>query len=485
MDGLHRMQSIFRYPGGKTKKFIRNWIHSRCPRTAVSEYREPFVGGGGIFFDAPEYDRCWINDKHSGLIEVYQALRDRPADFIAKCREIVPPQDTDPMSEIGVRGGQPKNARMQAVFDSLKLNPDCDQALRYYFVNRTVHGSGRVNYDIPSRLYFSNPDGWNITKSDALENAAKKLTGTRITCGDYEQLFTEPGENVWIYADPPYVVNTNLSKSSQLYQHSFTMEDHERFADVVRRCPHKVCISYDADDAGIVRELFSGSEFRIEEATWKYAGTTNAKKEQGRELLILNYDPECTTAMEPAQVSFALDGGESKLLETYEREIADGIDVGREAFVQIGLALAAIRDSGKPSVRLYRQTHATFEDYCKDRWSFNDSRARQLIIAARSYERIKSVKNLTVLPSTESHVAQLSRLESDDQAAEVWQKVVESVDDPKDITAATIRKAVNEAIGYEPTPADPIEQARKALLRLSNEQLQQIITEFLSRKDAA
>lgn len=154
------MKSIFRYPGGKTKKGIQDWILQHKPRGVVN-YREAFVGGGGVFWGMKprDFQSAWLNDRHEGLIAVYEAMRDRPEEFIAKCREIEPPRDDDPVTDIGVRGGEPKNARLKAVFDSLKLNTDCDQALRYYFVNRTVHGSGRVNYDIPSRLYFSNPNG--------------------------------------------------------------------------------------------------------------------------------------------------------------------------------------------------------------------------------------------------------------------------------------------------------------------------------------
>lgn len=284
--------TVFRYPGGKSKTHIQRWICAHKP-SGVEEYREPFVGGGGVFFylTATAFSERWINDKHDGLIAVYKALRDRPREFIAACRQILPPQPSDPQTDGGPRGGRATNARMKAVFDSLKLNPDCDQAVRYFYVNRTVHGSGRVNYDIPSRLYFSNPEGWGIVATDALERAAEVIEGTKITCGDYEPLFATAGENVWIYADPPYVVNSNLTASSQLYQHGFTRDDHRRFADVVRACEHKVCISYDDDGDGLVRSLFPADRFCLVEGSWKYAGTTAGKKQTGRELLILNYEP--------------------------------------------------------------------------------------------------------------------------------------------------------------------------------------------------
>jgi len=281
------MRSIFRYPGGKSKSSITKWITAHKPAT-VGEYREPFVGGGGVFWSMPCNLPRWINDKHDGLIAVYLALRDRPDEFIDACQAIAPATSTDPQTTAGPRGGQPTNARLKATFDELCLNDDCDQALRYFFVNRTVHGSGRVNYDIPSRLYFSNPEGWDIVASKEIDKAAEWMRDVSVTCGDYAALFDAPGKDVWIYADPPYFRNSELTPSSQLYQHSFTREDHERFAEVARRCKHNVAISY--DDCPEARELFAGWEFIENE--WSYCGTTNGEKETGKELLIVNYEPD-------------------------------------------------------------------------------------------------------------------------------------------------------------------------------------------------
>lgn len=492
------MKSIFRYPGGKTKPAIQNWIISHAP-AGCREYREAFVGGGGVFFglyDGEEGGLCekprrfetvWLNDKHEGLIAVYTALRDRPEQFIAACREIQPPQPCDPMTPEGERGGEPKNARLSAKFDELKLNTECDQALRYYFVNRTVHGSGRVNYDIPSRLYFSNPDGWNITATNRLEQASRALRGAKITCGDYEDVLSTPGRDVWIYLDPPYVVNGNLTPSSQLYQHSFGTQDHRRFANAVSRCEHKVCVSYDADKDDFVRVLFEDPKFRIVEGSWKYAGTTEGKKKSGRELLIMNYDPPGgRLTIHTLEVIDGLDSNESITLRECEAAIEDAIGRGRESFVEIGKALAAIRDSGQPSKRLYRATHATFKDYCRDRWPFSKSQCDRFIAGYRMVEALKMTPVGGILPATERQVRELARLESDGQAADVWQKVVDSVSGPKEITAAVIRKHVNEAIGYErPEPPDKVESVRRALMSLSPEQRFQLLQEFIPKAEAA
>src|SRR4051794_2244948 len=42
------------------------------------------------------------------------------------------------------------------------------------------------------------------------------------------------------------------------------------------------------------------------------------------------------------------------------------IERGLQTFVEVGNALREIRDS-----RLYRQTHESFDAYCRDRWGFS------------------------------------------------------------------------------------------------------------------
>jgi site-specific DNA-adenine methylase len=48
---------IFRYPGGKGRKAVYTWILGHAP-DVVAEYREPFVGGGGVFFRLSGIE-CW------------------------------------------------------------------------------------------------------------------------------------------------------------------------------------------------------------------------------------------------------------------------------------------------------------------------------------------------------------------------------------------------------------------------------------------
>jgi DNA adenine methylase len=113
------------------------------------------------------------------------------------------------------------------------------------------------------------------------------LQGARITCGDYSPLLSEPGRNVFVYLDPPYMSDTERAQASQLYQFTFTMADHLTLRDKVATSPHKVCISYDNHPA--IRELYS--DFHIIEESWTYSGTSGAQRAVGQELVITNYEP--------------------------------------------------------------------------------------------------------------------------------------------------------------------------------------------------
>ena len=226
---------------------------------------------------------------HPGLISVYKALKYESKTFIQKCRDIAPERPGEPLA--AARDGKELyNARLKEVFDRFKENTEMDQALRYFFINRTVF-MGRINYKIPSRMYFSNPKGWNIVNTDRLEQAAKHLKNVEITRLCATALLKTEGKNVFCYLDPPYITDTELSKSSQLYEYSFTKEDHIRLAEEVKKCKHKILLSYDDDKNGIIRNLYK--DFNIFEEEWTYSGTSSVngeEKKKGKELLITNYD---------------------------------------------------------------------------------------------------------------------------------------------------------------------------------------------------
>lgn len=283
---------VFRYPGGKAKASALSQIKAVFP-SRFQEYREPFVGGGGVFWTLPRSMRRWINDRNRPLIAVYEALKNRPAEFAAMCAAIEPAEPGEPM--VVKPSGIQYPKRLVEKFYELLNDDNADPALRYFFLNR-CGWNGRVRLDSAwrHRTYFSNPKGWSPKLSRTLKDAAVIVAAARITSTDYEALFDEPGDEVLIFADPPYVKDTTLSNSGKLYEFGFGMEDHRRLRDCVLRCKHKVVLTY--DDHPLIRHLYR--DFYLQEASWTYSGRSD--RAEGHELIITNYATNSLVGIESA-----------------------------------------------------------------------------------------------------------------------------------------------------------------------------------------
>lgn len=109
------------------------------------------------------------------------------------------------------------------------------------------------------------------------------------------------------------------------------------------------------------------------------------------------------------------------LLSVTERavllECEDVVRKGLKSFVQVGNALARIRDS-----RLYREMFRTFEEYCLAVWDISDRHARNLWSAADVYGEL-AAKQFSVLPETESQARPLTKLPRVEWAP-AWEEVV-------------------------------------------------------------
>ena len=111
------------------------------------------------------------------------------------------------------------------------------------------------------------------------------------------------------------------------------------------------------------------------------------------------------------------------------------IDRGLRTFVEVGTALLTIRDR-----RLYRREHATFEDYCQERWGMSERRSYQLMAAAGVVENLKNFSGFQ--PQRESHAAPLTQLPPEAQPV-AWQRAVETAPGGK-VTAAHVQAVVDD-----------------------------------------
>ncbi|HIK40441.1 DNA adenine methylase [Thermoleptolyngbya sp. M55_K2018_002] len=271
------IKSPLRYPGGKQKAILQ--IVKYLP-FHFKEFREPFAGGASVFFYVSQtYPNlsCWINDINPELYHFWLAVKTNLDELVERVWEIK------------------KNSKDgRALFESLALADtsrmsSIERATRFFILNRitfsgTIESGGYSNASFKGRFTES-----SIERLAALEQS---FIDTRVSNLDYSILLQEPGEDVFIFLDPPYLSKTH----SKLYGKKGNLHidfDHTRFARLMYECSHKWLITY--DDCEEVRKNFSFAYIYEWELQYGMNNYMQGKAEKGKELFISNYPVDLQT----------------------------------------------------------------------------------------------------------------------------------------------------------------------------------------------
>lgn len=258
------VKTPFRYAGGKyyALKYLLPYIN-QIPH---DEYREPFVGGGSVFFGKHRVARNIINDIDEELVHIYEIIKDEH-----KLEKL-----------IALFEGEIATKERHTVVKDLVPTNEIERAFKYYYINRTSY-SGIMKK--PAWGYrddkSSPPHRWG----DMLRKVHKKLQDTEIKSADFSEIILEPtnSKSVLMYLDPPYFE----ADQKRAYKNHFLIEDHLRLQKLLKDTPHHFILSY--DDIPAIRELYSWAN--IYPLTWNY-NTSNLKgqsRKLGQELLISNF----------------------------------------------------------------------------------------------------------------------------------------------------------------------------------------------------
>ena len=264
------VKSPLRYPGGKSKAL--KLILPIVPE--FDEMREPMVGGGSVFFALKNifpHKRYWINDLNKDLFLLWKHCKTDIKELTAEIKKI-------------------KNNRKDGreLFNTL-TNPktnftDFERAVRFFILNRITFSGTADSGGFSKQSFLKRFTDSSIERVEAVGPLMKE---TFVTNEDYEKILHAPGENIFIFLDPPYLSKTK----SKLYGKNGSLHtsfDHKRFAENMERCHHKWLITY--DNSPEVIELFKFANIY----TWELQyGMNNYKQKTaaiGQELFISNYE---------------------------------------------------------------------------------------------------------------------------------------------------------------------------------------------------
>ena len=190
-----QINSPFRYAGGKF--YARNLILPRMPKHSF--YCEPFAGGASMFFAKNKVENSWLNDIDVQLVNTLIHIRDYPKELARRVSREIPTKE---------RHNYYKN--------EYKPRNELDQAVRWYFLNRTSY-SGIMNM---VNCYWGYGDKFSMRPENWTRNimrTSEKLENVKITSLDFAEVIEATPNNGFLFIDPPYF-NADQDK---FYSHSF------------------------------------------------------------------------------------------------------------------------------------------------------------------------------------------------------------------------------------------------------------------------
>jgi DNA adenine methylase len=251
-ENPHVARPFLKWAGGKAKLAQR--VVALAPE-AFGRYHEPFVGAGAVFFALAEarglQRRAALADANPELIACYRAVRDVPAELIARLQ----------MLSDGYLGAD-ETGRPAFYYEQRATVPDdpVQRAARFIFLNKTCYnGLYRVN----SRGGFNVPHGRytqpRILDAEGLRAAAAALAGADLCAGDFETACRAADPGDFVYLDPPYQPLSATSRFTSYTSGDFGPDEQVRlrdaFDDLTRRGVFAVLSN---SDHPVVRDLYGG-----------------------------------------------------------------------------------------------------------------------------------------------------------------------------------------------------------------------------------
>lgn len=264
------IKSPLRYPGGKSRVVQHLLTIFPC----FNEFREPFVGGGSVFFAVKQQrlnvKTFLINDLNFDLYVFWKYAKEKNGLLVSKI--------------IKLRESFSNGRDLYVALKNQKTNDELSRAARFFILNRISFSGLGENGGYSQEAYEKR---FTDSSLERLRMSAEILKNVDISNEDYSKIINIPGESVFIFLDPPYY----KAKKNRLYGPNgkfHTNFNHQKFARDVEKCQHKWLITY--DDSDVIIDMFNFAY--IYRWSIQYGMNNVNKQKMGKrsELIITNYE---------------------------------------------------------------------------------------------------------------------------------------------------------------------------------------------------
>ena len=251
------LQPFTKWTGGKRK--LLPIIKSLMPDN-YTNYFEPFVGGGALFFElAPQ--QALINDFNTELINCYQQIKEHPDQLITLLQHHQEKNTKDYYLDLRSVDRDGRIEQMTGVEKAARI---------MYMLRVDFNGLYRVNaknqFNVPYGRY-KNPKIVDSELIYAISNYLNK-NSIQIVSGDFEKAVETAKQGDFVYFDPPYIPISETSAFTSYTHEGFSYDDQVRLRDTFKKLSERgVHVMLSNSSSSLVYELYKDFTIHSIEAT--------------------------------------------------------------------------------------------------------------------------------------------------------------------------------------------------------------------------
>lgn len=258
--GLSNSRPFVKWAGGKGQLITE--LLKKVPEN-LEVYREPFLGGGALFFALRRKGmkfRAFLSDTNPELINCYRVIKSSPGALIRQLRIL--------------RSQYRASANQEDYYYEIRdLKPieEIQAAARFIFLNKTCYnGLYRENkagkFNVPWGGY-ARPQIFEERNIFGVARALRE-TDAKIQRLDFKEALKSANKGEVVYLDPPYYPLSKTASFTDYTSRGFEESDHRDVAQFARDLKQKGCmVLVSNSETPFIRGIYAGFHIHRVDAT--------------------------------------------------------------------------------------------------------------------------------------------------------------------------------------------------------------------------
>jgi DNA adenine methylase len=269
------LKPFLKWVGGKTKNL--SLLTDKFPQS-ITQYIEPFVGGGSVLFRVIELiangkikvsGRVIASDINQSLINTYVQVQQNPEELIEYTTQLISQYKETPITGVINRKSktllEAQTSResyyywIRNRFNHLNSFDSIEAASLFIFLNKTcfrgLYREGPNGFNVP----YGNYKSPTIIDSDHILSISIAIKNVVFICDDYTNVLVQANPNDLVYFDPPYVPEIT-SSFVKYVEKGFNDNDHDTLFILCKELRIKgVTVVLSNSDTTKVKDVFADS----------------------------------------------------------------------------------------------------------------------------------------------------------------------------------------------------------------------------------